>query len=186
MTNSVSLLFGSEAKVKIMRLFVFNPDSVLTAAVIAKRIRSTPETTRRELRKLVSSGLIKRRIKGYALNPAYPYLLALENFLIDAIPVTKPDIIKKLSPVGAIKLILISGIFLHDHDSRVDIMIVGDRLKNSKLLSAISSLEAEFGRELRYASFETADFQYRHGMYDKLIRDILDSKHEKVLNKLGI
>jgi hypothetical protein len=47
-------------------------------------------------------------------------------------------------------------------------------------------MEAEIGKELVFASFETADFHYRLGMYDKLIRDILDYPHQKLLDKLNI
>ena len=65
-------------------------------------------------------------------------------------------------------------------------LVVGDRLKQAKLLSMMLSIEAELGKELRYAAFETTDFQYRLSIYDKLIRDILDCRHEKILNKLGI
>jgi len=94
--------------------------------------------------------------------------------------------VRKISTTGNIKLVLIAGVFLHNPDSRVDILIVGDHIKHGKLLSVISSIEAELGKELRYAVFETGDFQYRMGIYDKLIRDILDSQHEKILNKLGL
>ena len=96
------------------------------------------------------------------------------------------EIVKKISRTGHIKLILTSGIFLHDKDSRVDILIVGDHIKQAKLLVVMHSLEAELGKELRYAAFETADFQYRLSIYDKLIMDILDSRNEKILNKLAI
>ena len=75
---------------------------------------------------------------------------------------------------------------MHDRDSRVDILVVGDHLKQTKLLSIVSSIEALLGKELRYAAFETTDFQYRLSIYDKLIKDILDYQHEKILNKLGI
>jgi len=54
------------------------------------------------------------------------------------------------------------------------------------LLSIMSSIEALLGKELRYAAFETTDFQYRLSIYDKLIKDILDYQHEKILNKLGL
>ena len=50
----------------------------------------------------------------------------------------------------------------------------------------IRSIEAEIGKELRYASFETPDFRYRLGMYDKLVRDILDFPHKKVVDKIGV
>ncbi|MDO8569886.1 MAG: hypothetical protein Q7R89_03915 [bacterium] len=184
--QSVSHIFGGEAKVKIMRLFIFNPDLTFSLAEVASRAKEKPSTARRELAVLTKAGLIKRRIRGFILDISYPYLSAIENFLIDAAPITSKEIIKKISRAGNIKLILISGVFLHDRDSRVDILIVGDHLRQTKLLSIVSSIEALFGKELRYAAFETVDFQYRLSIYDKLIKDILDYQHEKILNKLGI
>ena len=184
--KSVSHIFGGEAKVKVMRLFVFNPGVTFTASETAKRTKERPNKARKELHILAKAGLIKKRTRGFALNPSYVYLPAVENFLIDATPITAKEIIKKVSCVGNIKLILTSGVFLHDRNSRVDILVVGDHLKQSKLLSIMSSIEAELGKELRYAAFETVDFKYRLSIYDKLIRDILDSRHEKILNKIGI
>lgn len=184
--KSVSHIFGNEAKVKIMRLFIFNPGLTLKSSEVGSRVQERPSVVRRELGILSKAGLIRRRSKGLSLDPAYPYLQALENFLIDAAPITEKEIIKKVSRSGNIKLVLTSGVFLHDRDSRVDILVVGDHLRQAKLRTAIASIEAELGKELRYSAFETADFQYRLGIYDKLIRDILDSQHQKILNKLGI
>ncbi len=184
--KSVSHIFGGEAKVKVMRLFVFNPSLVLAAPEVASRTKERESVVRKELRILTKAGLVKRRVKGFMLDSSYVYLSAIENFLIDATPISNKEITKKVSRAGNIKLILISGVFLHDRDSRVDILIVGDHLKQAKLSSAMASIEAVLGKELRYTVFETFDFQYRLGIYDKLVRDILDYRHEKILNKLGI
>ncbi len=184
--QSVSHIFGGEAKVKIMRLFIFNPGLTFSPAEVANRAKERPSVARRELRILAKAGLVKQRAKGFLLDSAYSHLPAIENFLIDASPITEKEIIKKISRTGNIKLILISGVFLHDRDSRVDILVVGDRLKAAKLASVVSSIEARLGKELRYAAFETTDFQYRLSIYDKLIKDILDYQHEKILNKLGL
>jgi hypothetical protein len=184
--KSVSHIFGGEAKVKIMRLFIFNPGTIFTPTDVALRTKEKPSTARKEAHILVKAGLIKRRAKGFTLNPSYLYLPAIEDFLIDATPLSEKEIIKKVSRAGNIKFILISGVFLHDKDSRVDILVVGDHLKQTKLISIMRSIESELGKELRYAAFETTDFQYRLSIYDKLIRDILDSRHEKILNKLAI
>lgn len=184
--QSISHIFGGEAKVKIMRLFVFNPGVTFASAEVAGRAKEKPSAARRELGILTKAGLIRRRARGFILDISYPYLRAIENFLIDATPITDKEIVKKISRAGNIKLILISGIFLHDRDSRVDILVVGDRLKQTKLLSIVSSIEAMLGKELRYAAFETVDFRYRLSIYDKLIKDILDYQHKKILNKLGL
>lgn len=186
MSRSVSHIFGGEAKVKVMRLFVFNPGVIFTFAEVASRTKEKSQKIIPELRKLIKSGLIKRRVKGFILDISYPYLTAIENFLIDATPITGKEIIQKISRTGNIKLILISGVFLHERDSRADVLVVGDHLKQAKLVSVMSSIESLLGKELRYAAFETIDFQYRLSIYDKLIKDILDYRHEKLINKLGI
>ena len=186
MSVSIAHIFGSEAKVKIMRLFIFNPTLAYTPAEVALRAKVSPDAVRREVNHLIKAGLIRKRGKTLILNRSYRYLPAIGNFLIDATPLSEKEIIRKVSSTGAIKLILTSGVFLHNPDSRVDILIVGDHIRQGKLLAVMSAIEAELGKELRYAVFETADFQYRLGIYDKLIRDILDSQHEKILNKLSL
>ena len=186
MQKSVAHIFGGEGKVKIMRLFIFNPGVTYSTAEVARRAKTSSSSARRELGSLLKAGLVKKGGKGYTLNKTYRYLSPIGNFLIDATPLSEREIVKKISSAGNMKLVLIAGIFLHNPDSRVDILIVGDHIKTGKLVSVISSIEAELGKELRYAVFETSDFQYRMGIYDKLIRDILDSQHEKILNKLGL
>lgn len=184
--KSVSHIFGGEAKVKIMRLFVFNGGQLFSAKEVGKRAKVSPTLARRELTVLLKAGLIRKKSKGFTLNYSYPYLSAVSNFLVDATPLSEKEIIKRVSKAGGVKLILTSGVFLHDKDARVDVLVVGDNLSQARLVSAISGIEAELGKELRYAAFDTADFRYRLGIYDKLILDILDSKHQKILNKLGI
>lgn len=186
MTKSVAHIFGGEAKVKIMRLFVFNPKQAFLPKDVSGRAKERPNKVRRELNTLSKAGLVKKRAKGYVLNDSYPYLPAISNFLIDAAPISEREILKRLSKAGILKAVLISGVFMHDPEARVDLLVVGDHIKQSALVNAIASIEAQLGKELRYASFETPDFQYRRGIYDKLIRDILDQPHITVLDKVGL
>lgn len=184
--KSVSHIFGGEAKVKIMRLFIFNPTTSFTTKEVALRVKESQSAARKEIKILTKAGLIRSRGKGFVLDPSYPYITPIENFLIDAVPITDKDMVKMLSRAGHLKLVLISGVFLHDREARVDMLVVGDHIRQSKLRNIISYIEAELGKELRYAAFETKDFQYRLSIYDKLIRDILDVRNEKIFNKLGI
>lgn len=186
MAKSIAHIFGGEGKVKVMRLFVFNPNQSFAAKEVAKRAKERVEKVRKELRGLSKAGLLKSRNKGFVLNQSYPYLPALQNFLVDAAPLSHKEIINKLSRAGVLKFVLTAGVFQHDPESRVDILVVGDNLKQGLLVAGIAALEAELGRELRYAAFDTDDFKYRLGVYDKLIRDILDFPHQIILNKLGI
>lgn len=186
MTKRLAHLFGGEAKVKIMRLFVFNPTSIYTPKTVAEWVRVKPNIVRKELFTLQKAGLIHRRAKGYVLNEDYEFLPAVEHFLTEAVPFSAKEIVKKLSRAGQMRLVLTSGFFKHDPDARVDLLVVGDKLKEGMLIRVISALEAELGRELRYAVFDTPDFKYRLGVYDRLIRDILDYPHQKLIDKVGL
>jgi hypothetical protein len=127
----------------------------------------------------------KVKTSGWVLNNDFEYLVALQQFLIKVNHLGPKEITKRLGRGGVIKLVILSGIFIQDPESRVDLLVVGDHMKRGLVENAIRGIEAEIGKEIRYALFETPDFHYRLGLYDKLIRDILDFPHEKVLNKLG-
>ena len=47
-------------------------------------------------------------------------------------------------------------------------------------------LEAEIGKEVRYAWMSTSDFFYRLNMSDRLLRDMFDYPHAIVLDRLDI
>lgn len=206
----IARLFGSAAKVKIMRLFLFNPGISYDLKEIAERAKIKEREVSNELDTLEKMGLVKSRryvreiitekgrgkkrkkhikkikVTGYMLDEAFPYMVALKNLLVNVTLPSHQEISKRFSDVGRIKILIVSGLFIQDWDSRVDLLIVGDAIKQSKLENVIKNLEAEIGKELRYSAFETSDFYYRLGIFDKLIRDILDFPHIKMIDKLGI
>lgn len=199
-------LFGSTAKVKIIRLFLFNTETPYDIKDIIERAKVIPVEARKEMSTLESIGLVKRKsfvkdvtkkngkktivkkIKsiGWVLDDSFAYLDAIRNLLITVSLHRYDDIPKRFAHAGKIKLMVVAGVFIQEWESRVDLLIVGDNLKTSSIINAIKTLESEIGKELRYSVFETADFQYRLGIYDKLIRDILDFPHKKVIDKLGV
>ncbi len=96
------------------------------------------------------------------------------------------DIIRIMKRVGTLRAIVLSGVFTGVIESKIDLLIVGDRVDEKALITAVHSIEAELGRELRYASFLTPDFRYRAGVYDRLIRDIMDYPHRTILDRIGL
>jgi hypothetical protein len=201
-TEILERLLGGSAKVKIIKLFLFNLREIFDKDTISERTKSSSSDVRRELGSLEKIRLIKKRtffkeferhgknvkkrVDGWYVNPDFPLLGALQQLLIKTAPFSHNEIISKLSKAGRLKFVVITGVFIQDFDSRIDILVVGDTLSKARLESAIKSMESEIGRELRYSSFETSDFKYRLDMYDKLVRDILDFDHEVVLDKMGL
>jgi len=196
-------LFGGIKRIKLIRLFVFNPEKAFTLSEAATRIGAPLDQVRVETLAFLSSDLIKKtrffseravsgkrakkvRQKGFVLNQQFPYLKSLQALLIEVMPFTPSAFLKRLRLAGKIKLVVIAGIFLQDFDSRLDVLVVGDKLNRRIIDRAITSIESDMGRELHYAILETADFQYRLGICDKLVRDVFDYPHRKLVDSLDI
>jgi len=179
-------LFGSTARLRLMKLFMFNPDTTFDTKKMALKLKISPVLLRKELLVLQKSSLIKKRPSGWVLNHSFELLQPLSNLLSHNGPLAHKELIQRLSKVGRVKLIVVSGIFTDQWDGRIDIMLAGDKLNKKTLETTIRSIEADIGKDLRYAALDTVEFHYRAGIGDKLVRDVFDYPHEVVLDKIGI
>ena len=177
----IGKILGNSARVKIMRLFLLNKNKGFTCKDIVKRSRVDVVVVRRELRLLSSVNFIKRRSRDWFFNSFFKYGGEFEDLLVRSDSLNKQTVSSNFKKVGRVKLIIVSGVFIKNNDSRVDLLIVGDKMKKGKIEEGVRKLEAEIGTELVYAVFDTKEFIYRLNMYDKLIRDILDYPHEVIL-----
>jgi uncharacterized protein YjiS (DUF1127 family) len=202
-------LFGSTTRVRVMRLFLMNSEEIYEIADVAQRARTSAELARKEVRLLRDIGLVKdreaikmipkssrakagdatelkkKKFVGYGLDSSFPFLASLRG-LVTEIAMGKEDIAARFKGCGHFKLIVVAGIFIDEPTSRVDVLIVGDKLKRAAIERELKKLEAEVGKELTYALMESAEFEYRFGVYDKFVRDIVDYPHLVVLNKLNL
>ncbi|MDB5259229.1 MAG: seg, partial [Candidatus Taylorbacteria bacterium] len=123
---------------------------------------------------------------AYSLNTRFAHLDPLKALL--TISSISPDesLAKRFASIGRLKLLIAAGVFIQNWDSRVDLLIVGDELSLPRIESAIKSIEAEIGKEIVYSAFETQDFEYRLGIHDRLVRDILDYPHTTLVDRMGI
>ena len=177
-------ILGNSARVKIMRLFLLNRSKGFLSKDIVKRSRVNVAIVRRELRLLDSINFIKKRSSSsseWYFNSSFKYAKEFEDLLVRSDSLNKEKVLDNFKKVGRVKFLVVSGVFIKNEDSRVDLLIVGDKLKRGKIEEGIRKLEAEIGAEIIYAIFETKEFIYRLNMYDKLVRDILDYPHEVLL-----
>jgi hypothetical protein len=193
--ETLAKLFGGQARVRIMRLFLLNNNSNFEIEEIVSRSRVTKTNVRKEINALSTMNFIKQKIvtkEGYrglkkkvvvwALNPGFRYLQSVRDILVDPTLLLQEDLPQRFRQVGKIKLMVVSGVFIGNSKSRADVLIVGDKLKKNILQQVIKGLEAEIGKELDYVVFDTAEFKYRVDMYDKLVCDIIDLPHEKLID----
>lgn len=183
-------IFGSGARLKTLRLFAFNQDTSFTLAEVAERTKLAKDAARHEVADLLSAGFLRK--KGattrarYQINPRFEHLAALDTFIRETTNVRKENILRALRRAGTLQLVALTGLFTGIIEPQIDLLVVGDRIEERVLSHAVRSLEAELGREIRYASFATADFRYRRGVYDRLLRDVFDYPHRILIDKIGL
>jgi len=208
MKDPLAKLFGSTGRVKVMRLFMAQSDDIecLTAPEIQRQTKTIKSTVQKECKLLEQIGFLKKAkcqasakvekknsnktvtktVSGYMLNNDFDYIQSLRTLLTQVGSDQGGDLSKRIRKTGRIKALIVGGVFLQDDKGRVDILIVGDAIKHRVLESAVRATEAELGQSLRYAVFSTNEFKYRLDMRDKLICDIFNAPHKKLLNRLAL
>ena len=183
-------IFGSPARLKTIRLFIFNQDASFTLLEVAERTKLSKETARRELNDLAATGIIRKKgthaSARYQTNPKFEHLVAFDEFIRETTNVSPKAMLATFRRAGTLRLVALSGLFTGSLEQKIDLLVVGDSLDERILASAVRSLEAELGREIRYAFFATADFRYRLGVYDRLLRDVFDYPHRLLIDRIGL
>ena len=171
--ETLSKLFGSPAKVKILKLFIFNPDRAYDTRQVAERTKESipkshaeisclekteiirPKTFFKSVEKRKSGRKVSTKMKthGWTLNKEFAFIEPLRTFLVNMNHVSHKDLITRLGRGGTLRLIIVSGVFIQNTESRVDLLVVGDHLKRGLIENIIRTIEAEIGKEIRYAIF---------------------------------
>jgi hypothetical protein len=198
--DPLSILFGSNARVKLLRFFLFNPSKEFLFDDISRRAKLVRRTARTEISALEKAGVIKEKtvymeVEGkskklkaiaYTLNKDFPELQALQTFLFETAPIDGKNLLKHLRQAGTLDFVGISGVFVRDFEQRLDVLLSMKKFSQAKVEKAIRSLEAEIGVEVRFAAMSSEDLLYRVGMYDKLTRDFFDYNHQVLVDKIGV
>lgn len=200
MADPLSILFGSTARVKLLRFFLFNPSKEFLFDDISKRARLVRRTARTEISALEKAGVIRqknvlmavpgkaKKLKAiaYTLNKDFQELQALQTFLFDTAPIDGKNLLTHLRKAGSLDFVAIAGVFVRNFEQRLDILIAMKKFSQSAVEKAIRSIEAEVGMEVRFAAMSSEDLMYRVGMYDKLTRDFFDYEHQTLVDKIGV
>ena len=198
--DPLAILFGSQARVKLLRFFLFNPSKEFSFDDISRRARLVRRTARTEIDALLKAGVIKKkvffeqqvggdkkiRVHGFALDKSFPELQALQTFLFETAPLDGKYVAKQLRKAGTLDCVVLAGVFVRNFEQRLDMLIAMKKLDEKKLESAIRGLESEIGIEIRYAALTTEDLVYRVGMHDRLTRDVFDYPHELLIDRIEI
>lgn len=190
----VEQLFGSKTRIKLLKLFMSNPNRSFYVREITRKIDEQINSVRRELSNLHEIGIItsdnSSHKRYYEVNQKYRHYKALASIFStnDEKPTAKSkpkstgSVIESL---GEIEFMALSGIFTRDSNSPADLMIVGE-VNKKKLDSYILELEESKGREIRFAVFDKKEAEYRKMVHDRFMVKMLSSKLSVKLDKMGL
>ncbi len=191
----VEQLFGSKTRVKLLQLFLSNPNRSFYVREITRKIDEQINSVRRELANLLSIGIISSDNNNnrlyYEVNQKYEHYRALSSIFGKGSAVQSPkddnvsndgeDIIE-LKKTGNIEVAILTGQFTRDESSGIDMLVVGD-VSQPKLNKYIAQLEAKEGKDIRYAVFSPSEFEYRQQINDRFLNSLLASKSQVLIDK---
>lgn len=195
-------LFGSTARVKILKLFLLNPDTSYYIRQIARHLNLQLSAVRRELENLETLELLeshagseedeaeegsrgnKNDRKYYKAKRDFILFSEIRELILKAQILCEKDFTDKLKKLGTIRLLILSGLFLNDTQAGVDMLIVGN-FDKTKVAKLVRKLEEELVTEVNYAVLSEEEFKYRRQVTDVFLYSVLEGKKIVVIDERG-
>jgi len=178
-------IFSSTGRSEIFRIFFGLSDKPLHLREIQRRCRMSVSPIRQELNKLVRLDLLCSRKDGnrvyYEANRGHP--LFNEFHLIVLKTSALADILRSALDERDIKLAFVFGSFAKNEEkasSDIDLLVVGD-IGLRRLVSLLSGISEQIGREINPHVFKEQEFKQRIHKKDHFISRVLES--EKIFIK---
>ena len=192
----IDSLFGSKTRVKLLHLFLNNPEKSFYVREITRMIDEQINSVRRELANMVSVGIVQQDAIDnklyYSVNDDYPYIKPLAAIFSDknteggagaAGGVSWKD---SLGRMRGLKLAIISGKLVVGSNSAVDLLLVGDDMSAVTIKNLVKKIEKDRKIEINYAVISYDDFYYRMSVKDRFIMDIIRNKHSVLVDTENI
>lgn len=182
-------LFGSKTRVRLLRLFLHNPEQAFFVRQLSRKIGAQINGVRNELDNLVQLGIISvagtphQQKKFYGINSASLLYPELRELFVKARAMCEKDFVHKIGQTGTVSYLLLTGFFVGLAGGPTDIFVVG-RVNRDKLAAVIRVFEREVGRELNYTIMTPQEFKYRRDVTDRFLYSILESKKIVVVDEL--
>jgi len=207
----IEQLFGSKTRVKLLQLFMSNPNRSFYVREITRKIDEQINSVRRELANLLSIGIISSDNTNnrlyYEVDQKFEYYNPLVIMFGGKAPalLTEPKkpgtsakkVAKVVQPApgnplteefklaGHLKALILTGQFTRDDMAGVDLVVIGD-MNNSKVENAVTALEASEGKQIRYAVFTVDEYKYRRQINDRFISNVLVAKKQVLYDEDGL
>ena len=171
-------LFGSEARVRVLALFMLHPASEFYLREIAQRTGSPVRAVERTVKTLTEIGLLKREKRGnsvyFSVNRDFPIFPELKAIFLKTVGLGD-RLREALAEEGGIEVAFIYGSYAKNQEtlsSDVDLFLVSS-ISPRVLTPILSRLEEELGREINATVFTPEELRQRLREKDHFVRAVL-------------
>ncbi len=191
----IDSLFGSKTRVKLLHLFLNNPEKSFYVREITRMIDEQINSVRRELANMVSVGIVQQDAIDnklyYSVNEDYPYIKPLAAIFSDKNTEDRASVggvswKDSLGRMRGLRLAIISGKLVTGSSSSVDLLLVGDDMSAVTIKNLVKKIEKDRKIEINYAVISYDDFYYRMSVKDRFIMDIVRNKHSVLVDTENI
>lgn len=193
-TTGLEHLFGSKTRVKLLSLFLHNPEQTFFVRELVRRVGAQIHSVRRELMNLCSLGAVvcvgggapkgaasALRKRYYQTNRDFVLYIELQALLRKAQVLLERNLIDRVGAIGETRLLVICGKFLGEV-APIDLLLVG-RMPAASLQRLLKRFEQEVGFEVNYTLMTPEEFSYRRDITDRFLYSILEGKKMVMVNK---
>jgi hypothetical protein len=174
----LSDLITSKTRVKLLSVFLSNPQEMLHVRESVRRTDEEINAVRRELIHLEKKGVLVREPRAnrvyYSLSKEYPFYFDLLKVGAKTIGLGS-EILKNRVKLGKIKYAMFSGEFIRrikKNPENVDLIVVGT-IVLPELAILVRNEEARLATEINYTAMTEDEFKFRKQRNDPFLTGIL-------------
>ncbi|MFA5954382.1 MAG: hypothetical protein WC817_02510 [Patescibacteria group bacterium] len=185
--STIEQLFGSPEKIRILRFFLFHPESRFSLAELRQRAGSKAFKKPRNLSDLVRLQAIIAEVSKetsetvYSVNPHWLLYQEFRNLFVKAQLLVERDLIARIERAGKIRLLILAGLFVGEPSSATDMLIVG-QINHHAVTRHLKEFEKELDQEVNYTVFTNTEYRYRKNVGDRFLYSILEKPHLVVVD----
>ncbi len=172
-------LFISKVRVSILSQYMANLNASFHVRGLVRVLNEEINAVRRELLNLESAGILKSKKDGnklvYKIDTSCPILWELRSMFFKESPIGE-KLHEAISTVEGVQLVVLTESFIkqkYENNTDVDLLFIGD-MKIRELSSAMSKIEKELEREIRFSAIKKEDFDFARKKKEPFLMNILE------------
>jgi hypothetical protein len=183
--NSVHRELVNLEEIGIIRSGAADPEEFSQTPIEPVEVAEEPKTATKKGKKVVKKEDKKADKKFYQANRDFAFFNEIKALIVKSQIMYEKDFADKLKRLGKIKLLVLTGFFVGNPDSNIDLLMVGD-FNKVKLVKLVKELEDELVREVNYSTMTDEEFAYRREIADIFLYNVLDGDKIVVLDEDGL